>query len=101
MLAATSLEGGGFGGEYRVVPGQGIDGMAPDDGEKLLGELCDHAFRDRYISQHRHRIHDLVIWDNRATMHRATPFDDQRYRRELVRVTTLDIDEPGSRAKAA
>ena len=34
---------------------------------------------------------DLVIWDNRATMHRAKPFDDSRYRRELRRVTTLDI----------
>jgi alpha-ketoglutarate-dependent taurine dioxygenase len=33
---------------------------------------------------------DLVIWDNRATMHRATPFDDAKYRRELRRVTTLD-----------
>jgi len=32
-----------------------------------------------------------VIWDNRATMHRATPFDDAGLRRELRRVTTLDI----------
>jgi alpha-ketoglutarate-dependent 2,4-dichlorophenoxyacetate dioxygenase len=37
---------------------------------------------------------DLVIWDNRATMHRARPFDDARYRRELRRVTTLDIEPP-------
>jgi alpha-ketoglutarate-dependent 2,4-dichlorophenoxyacetate dioxygenase len=35
-----------------------------------------------------------VIWDNRATMHRARPFDDARHRRELRRVTTLDIAEP-------
>jgi len=35
-----------------------------------------------------------VIWDNRATMHRARPFDDTTYRRELRRVTTLDIDQP-------
>jgi alpha-ketoglutarate-dependent 2,4-dichlorophenoxyacetate dioxygenase len=39
-------------------------------------------------------VGDLVIWDNRATMHRARPFDDARYRRELRRVTTLDIPEP-------
>jgi hypothetical protein len=32
------------------------------------------------------------IWDNRATMHRARPFDDTRYRREMRRVTTLDIE---------
>jgi alpha-ketoglutarate-dependent 2,4-dichlorophenoxyacetate dioxygenase len=35
-----------------------------------------------------------VIWDNRATMHRACPFDDQTHRRELRRVTTLDVPEP-------
>jgi len=35
-----------------------------------------------------------VIWDNRATMHRAQPFDDTQYRRELRRVTTLDIESP-------
>jgi hypothetical protein len=34
---------------------------------------------------------DLVIWDNRATMHRGQPFDDTSHRRELRRVTTLDI----------
>jgi len=34
-----------------------------------------------------------VIWDNRATMHRATPFDDTKHRRELRRVTTLDIPQ--------
>jgi len=32
-----------------------------------------------------------VIWDNLATMHRACPFDDASFRRELRRVTTLDI----------
>jgi alpha-ketoglutarate-dependent taurine dioxygenase len=34
-----------------------------------------------------------VIWDNRCTMHRATPFDDSQHRRELRRVTTLDLEE--------
>ena len=40
------------------------------------------------------RVGDLVIWDNRCTMHRATPFEDTKYRRELRRVTTLDIPNP-------
>ncbi|HEY7804355.1 MAG TPA: TauD/TfdA family dioxygenase, partial [Orrella sp.] len=35
---------------------------------------------------------DLVIWDNRMTMHRARPYDDIKYKRELTRVTTLDIE---------
>jgi alpha-ketoglutarate-dependent 2,4-dichlorophenoxyacetate dioxygenase len=41
-------------------------------------------------------VGDLVIWDNRCTMHRATPFEDVRYRRELRRVTTLDIEAPAT-----
>jgi len=40
------------------------------------------------------RVGDLVIWDNRATMHRGRPFDDASHRRELRRVTTLDIESP-------
>jgi len=39
-------------------------------------------------------VGDLVIWDNRATMHRGIAFDDRKYRRELRRVTTLDIPTP-------
>jgi alpha-ketoglutarate-dependent 2,4-dichlorophenoxyacetate dioxygenase len=37
-----------------------------------------------------------VIWDNRATMHRARPFADAKHRRELRRVTTLDIEAAAS-----
>jgi len=38
-------------------------------------------------------VGDLVIWDNRATMHRAREFDDTKHVRELRRVTTLDVEE--------
>jgi hypothetical protein len=38
----------------------------------------------------------LLIWDNRATMHRAPPFDDASHRRELRRVTTLDAETPAA-----
>ena len=34
---------------------------------------------------------DFVIWDNLATMHRATAFDDSKHHRELRRVTTIDV----------
>ena len=47
-----------------------------------------------FVYRHAWRAGDLVIWDNRATMHRARPFDDTKYHRELRRVTTLDIPEP-------
>lgn len=61
------------------------------EGRLVLRELMDHAIQPQFVYRHAWRDGDLVIWDNRATMHRATRFDDARYRRELRRVTTLDI----------
>jgi alpha-ketoglutarate-dependent 2,4-dichlorophenoxyacetate dioxygenase len=54
----------------------------------------EHATQRENVYRHEWRVGDLVIWDNRATMHRARPFDDLKHRRELRRVTTLDIAEP-------
>ena len=53
-----------------------------------------HATQREFVHRHRWRDGDFVIWDNLATMHRATAFDDIRHRRELRRVTTLDIPLP-------
>ena len=64
------------------------------EGRLLLRDLTEHATQRENVYRHAWRVGDLVIWDNRATMHRATPFDDVKYRRELRRVTTLDIAEP-------
>ena len=64
------------------------------EGRLLLRELIEHATQPEFVYRHSWRLGDLVIWDNRATMHRAKPFDDTKYRRELRRVTTLDIPEP-------
>ncbi|MGH7317304.1 MAG: TauD/TfdA dioxygenase family protein, partial [Candidatus Rokuibacteriota bacterium] len=64
------------------------------EGRLLLRDLIEHATQPEFVYRHQWRVGDLVIWDNRATMHRARPFDDTRYRRELRRVTTLDIEQP-------
>jgi alpha-ketoglutarate-dependent 2,4-dichlorophenoxyacetate dioxygenase len=71
------------------------------EGRLLLHDLIEHATRPEFVYRHVWRVGDLVIWDNRATMHRATPFDDATHRRELRRVTTLDLPSPalaGARA---
>ena len=70
-----------------------IDWPVPE-GRLLLKDLVEHATQREFVYRHAWRVGDLVIWDNRATMHRATPFDDARHRRELRRVTTLDIEQP-------
>ena len=70
-----------------------IDWPIPE-GRLLLRDLMEHATQPEFVYRHAWRVGDLVIWDNRATMHRARPFDDAKYRRELRRVTTLDIEQP-------
>lgn len=61
------------------------------EGRLFLRDLMEHATQPALVYHHQWQERDLVIWDNRATMHRASPFDDQTHRRELIRVTTLDI----------
>jgi alpha-ketoglutarate-dependent 2,4-dichlorophenoxyacetate dioxygenase len=68
-----------------------VDWPLPE-GRLLLRDLIEHATRAEFVYRHVWAVNDLVIWDNRATMHRARPFEDLTERRELRRVTTLDIE---------
>jgi alpha-ketoglutarate-dependent 2,4-dichlorophenoxyacetate dioxygenase len=68
----------------------GIVGMDEKDGHALVDELTAHATQPRFIYAHKWREGDLVMWDNLATMHRATAFDDFRHRRDMRRATTLE-----------
>jgi alpha-ketoglutarate-dependent 2,4-dichlorophenoxyacetate dioxygenase len=61
------------------------------EGRLLLKDLIEHATQREFLNSHQWKLGDLVIWDNRTTMHRARPFDDKKYKRELTRVTTLDL----------
>jgi alpha-ketoglutarate-dependent 2,4-dichlorophenoxyacetate dioxygenase len=77
-----------------------VDWPVPE-GRLLLHDLTEHATQRQFVYRHVWRVGDLVIWDNRATMHRATPFDDAAERRELRRVTTLDVEEPALATRGA
>jgi alpha-ketoglutarate-dependent 2,4-dichlorophenoxyacetate dioxygenase len=77
-----------------------IDWPVPE-GRLLLRDLMEHATQPEFVYRHAWRVGDLVIWDNRATMHRAKAFDDTKYRRELRRVTTLDVEQPAPLAGGA
>ena len=65
----------------------GIVGWPQDEALALLDELFDFATQDRFIYSHRWRQADLLIWDNRCALHRATPFDRNRYKRDCRRTT--------------
>jgi len=79
-------------GLYLASHASSIIGWRVPEGRLLLRELMEHATQPRFVYSHRWSVGDFVIWDNRATMHRARPFDDTKYRRELRRTTTLDIE---------
>ncbi len=68
-----------------------IRGMARPDAERLIGELIDHATQRQFVYTHRWRVNDLVMWDDRCTMHRGLAFDDQRYKRDMRRATVSDV----------
>ncbi len=77
-----------------------LDRPVPE-GRLILRELTEHATRPEFVYRHSWRDGDFVIWDNRATMHRARPFDDTVHRREMRRVTTLDTGDPARMAQPA
>jgi alpha-ketoglutarate-dependent 2,4-dichlorophenoxyacetate dioxygenase len=67
-----------------------IIGWPLDEGRALLDELMAFATEQRFVYAHRWRVGDLVIWDNRCTLHRATPFASNDHRREMRRTTVID-----------
>ncbi len=76
-----------------------IDGWQIPEGRLLIRDLMEHATKPEYVYSHAWKPNDFVIWDNRATIHRGTSFDDTKYQRELTRVTTQDL--PRTQAVAA
>jgi alpha-ketoglutarate-dependent 2,4-dichlorophenoxyacetate dioxygenase len=68
-----------------------IFGMADAEGRALIDELVAHATQRQFVYTHRWRVNDLVMWDNRCTMHRGTDFDDLRWKRDVQRATVSDI----------
>jgi alpha-ketoglutarate-dependent 2,4-dichlorophenoxyacetate dioxygenase len=68
-----------------------IHGMADDQARALVDELIAHATQRQFVYSHRWRKHDLVMWDDRCTMHRGGDYDDLRWVRDLHRATVSDI----------
>jgi len=68
-----------------------ISGMSKAEAEALLKELIEHATQRQFVYSHRWRVNDLVMWDDRCTMHRGMDFDDQRYKRDMRRATVSDV----------
>jgi alpha-ketoglutarate-dependent 2,4-dichlorophenoxyacetate dioxygenase len=81
-----------------------IVGMTDPAGRALLAELMEFATQRQFVHTHRWRTNDVVMWDNRCSMHRGRPFDDQRWKRDAQRATVEDVantlEQEGIRVQA-
>ncbi|MCP5155306.1 MAG: TauD/TfdA family dioxygenase [Ectothiorhodospiraceae bacterium] len=68
-----------------------IEGYDEARGRALIADLMARATRPEHVYRHRWRPGDLVIWDNRAVLHRGQGFDPDRYRRKLHRTTVAGL----------
>jgi alpha-ketoglutarate-dependent 2,4-dichlorophenoxyacetate dioxygenase len=71
-----------------------IEGMAQADAQALLAALIDEATRPEFTYLHRWRAGDVVMWDNRATMHRGRPWPADQPR-HMVRTTISATEADG------
>jgi alpha-ketoglutarate-dependent 2,4-dichlorophenoxyacetate dioxygenase len=66
-----------------------IRGMPEDEGRALLKELLDFATQDQFTYLHHWKVGDLVMYDNRAALHRARPYKITEHPRILHRTTVM------------
>ena len=64
-----------------------VEGLSQIDGQQLIQELMDFSTQPQFIFRHEWTQYDLVMWDNRAVIHRATPYAQGDERRHMVRTT--------------
>jgi alpha-ketoglutarate-dependent 2,4-dichlorophenoxyacetate dioxygenase len=72
---------------YLASHAGGIEGWPIPEARAFLRDLTEHATQRRFVYAHVWRPHDLVMWDNRVTMHRARRYDHAEVRD--MRRTTL------------
>lgn len=73
-------------------------GLSFEDSQKLLDDLNAHATQDDLVYRHRWQVGDMMFWDNRATMHFATPYDDVNHTRLMHSARIITDAFVGERA---
>jgi alpha-ketoglutarate-dependent taurine dioxygenase len=74
-----------------------VEGLPIEEGRALLEALLDHVTQPEFRYRHEWQEGDLVIWDNRCVLHRATPYDTARHKRLMQRTTVSgDPAEPAT-----
>jgi len=79
-----------MGGEW----GSMIDGIDEDEAKALYNELLEHMIQDRFTYRHRWQPGDVLMSDNRCSMHRASEWDEANEVRRLHRIIMIDSQVP-------
>jgi taurine dioxygenase len=66
-----------------------FDGMTAAESQPIIDYLCQHATRPENVYRHQWQVGDLLLWDNRTTMHVALADFDQTKPRHMLRTTLL------------
>ena len=74
-----------------------IEGLSIEESDRLLDEIWTHATRDSLTWTHQWRAGDLVLWDNRCTMHRRDAFDPAT--RRVMHRTQIRADSAASASR--
>jgi taurine dioxygenase len=65
---------------------KGASGLSQEESWALMKELIAHATQDAFVFRHKWQVGDILMWDNRCTLHTGTLFDDAQYIREMQRL---------------
>jgi len=69
-----------------------VEGLGEAEGRQLIRELAEFAGQRQFVYEHRWEPHDILMWDNRCTMHYVTPHDPTE--RRVMHRTTIAGDAP-------
>jgi alpha-ketoglutarate-dependent 2,4-dichlorophenoxyacetate dioxygenase len=72
---------------YLAAHASHIVGWPVELGRGLLKNLMSFATQPKFVYRHKWKLGDLLMWNNLCTMHRATEFEDTKYRRDMRRAT--------------
>jgi taurine dioxygenase len=65
---------------------RGFVGMDQQESFRLIDELTEFVTQEKFVYRHKWRVGDVLVWDNRCTLHTGTLFDDTKYIREMHRM---------------
>ncbi|WP_176083739.1 TauD/TfdA family dioxygenase [Martelella sp. HB161492] len=63
-----------------------IIGLPEEEGRALVKAMAEHVTKPEFVYSHKWRKGDLLMWDDRITLHRASMYDDKKYERHMWRI---------------